>query len=298
MNQSNQQTKSGLYFALAAFGMWGLFPIYFKAVDSVPVLEVLAHRVVWSLLLLLFLIAVMKRWKALFQVLVDVRLMGWLFLSAVAIGVNWLIFTWAVIDGRILETSLGYFMTPLVSVLMGVLFLSERLRRGQWLAVFLASCGVLWQLWQIGYLPLVALGLAVSFGFYGLLRKKTVVDSMLGLCVETLLLLPLAGVYLVWLWQSGGLVFGHSSTTLDVLLMAIGLLTSAPLICYAAAARRLNLSVLGLMQYLTPTISFLLAVFVYNETFDINQLVSFALIWLALAVFTIDGLQARRAYSR
>ncbi|MCV6606020.1 MAG: EamA family transporter RarD [Porticoccaceae bacterium] len=294
MNSNDQQTRSGLYFALAAFGLWGLFPIYFKAVEQVPSLEILAHRVLWSLLLLLLLIAVTKRWKALFQILGNRRLLGWLFLSAVAIAINWLIFIWAVIDGRILETSLGYFMTPLVNVLVGVLFLSERLRRGQWIAVFLASCGVLWQLWQIGYLPWVALTLAVSFGLYGLLRKKAAVDSLLGLCVETLVLLPAALVYLAWLAQSGELVFAHSHITLDILLLFAGLLTSVPLVCYAAATRRLALSVVGLMQYLTPSISFLLAVFLYGEAFDVNQLVSFGFIWLALAVFSADGLRAHR----
>ncbi|UTW46239.1 EamA family transporter RarD [bacterium SCSIO 12696] len=293
MNQPDYQARHGLYFALAAFGMWGLFPIYFKAVAEVPVLELLAHRVVWSLLLLLSLVVLMKRWNSLVQVLGNRQLMGWLILSAIAISVNWLIFTWAVTVDRILETSLGYFMTPLVNVVMGVLFLGERLRRPQWVAVMLAVCGVCWQLWQIGYLPWVALALAVSFGLYGLLRKKAVVDASLGLCVETLLLLPMAVGYLVWLSMSGTLVFAHSRVEIDILLLSAGLLTSAPLVCYAAAAQRLNLSVIGLIQYLTPTISFLLAVFVYNEAFDVNQLVSFGFIWLGLIVFTADGLLAR-----
>lgn len=292
-HRNDQTSRAGLLNALAAFGMWGLVPIYFKAVASVGALEVLAHRVIWSVLFLALIIGLSNRWQSFRRLLQTPRLLFLLLLSAVLIAINWLVFIWAVADGRILETSLGYFISPLVSVFLGVLFLGERLRSTQWLAVGLAGLGVLWELWQVGYLPWVALSLSGSFGLYGLLRKKIAVDATLGLSVETLVLLPAALAYLVWLANSGEMHFVSAGASISWLLAAAGLVTSLPLICYAAAANRLDLSVLGLVQYLTPSITFFLGVFVYNEPFDSGKLVTFSLIWLALIIFTADSWRFR-----
>ena len=291
---TDRSSRIGLLNALAAFGMWGLVPIYFKAVASVGALEVLAHRVVWSVLFLALIIGVSNRWVAFRQLLKTPRLLALLLLSAVLIAVNWLVFIWAVADGRILETSLGYFISPLVSVFLGVLFLGERLRPVQWLAVGLAGLGVAWQVLKVGYLPWVALSLSVSFGFYGLLRKKMAVDSTLGLSVETLVLLPASLGYLAWLANTGELSFIHAGVSISWLLVAAGLVTSLPLICYAAAANRLDLSVVGLVQYLTPSITFFLGVFIYDEGFDSTKLVTFSLIWLALIIYSADRWRWRR----
>ncbi|MDM3870388.1 EamA family transporter RarD [Porticoccus sp. W117] len=289
--QKNSRTRIGLYNALGAFAMWGLVPIYFKSLAQVGALEILAHRVLWSLLFLLVVMWLTARWQSFLAILRNRRLMGWLLCSSLTIAINWLVFIWAVAEGRILETSLGYFITPLMNVFLGVLFLGERLRPAQWAAVALAAIGVAWQIGQVGYLPWVALVLSVSFGLYGLLRKKVSVDATLGLGVEVLVLLPLAAGYLLGLAASGEMAFVAQGSTITGLLLAAGLITSLPLLCYAAAANRLNLSVVGVVQYLTPSITFFLAVFFYKEAFDSNSLITFAFIWLALAVFTVDGLR-------
>ncbi|MEH6576948.1 MAG: EamA family transporter RarD [Amphritea sp.] len=216
----DQEYNKGIYFAIAAYGMWGLVPIYFKALEHITSLEVLAHRVIWSVVLLALVLAMGNRWRKLLPLLKQPRLIGALALTAVIISVNWLVFIWAVSEGRILETSLGYFINPLVSVFLGMLFLQVRLRTGQWFAILLAAIGVVYQLFLLGSLPWVALVLAFCFGFYGLLRKQIPVDALSGLFIETLLLSPIVAVYLFWLKQQGQLQFIHEGTSSTMLLLA------------------------------------------------------------------------------
>lgn len=284
--------------AVGAFGLWGLILVYFKAIDAVPAVEIIAHRVVWSALLLALVLLAARRWRAVQAAVLDRRLMRTLTASAGLIGVNWTIFVWAVNNDRVLETSLGYFINPLVNVLLGVVFLKERLRPGQWLAAALAAGGVGNLLIGYGALLWVAIALPVTFGLYGLLRKIARVDATTGLLVETTILSPIAVVYLAWLAASGGGAFLCAGPTIDLLLLASGPVTAVPMMCFAAAARRLKLSTLGFFQYLAPTLTFLLGVFVYHEPFDPARQLTFALIWLALAIYSVDSMIAGRARRR
>lgn len=282
--------RQGILFALSAYGMWGLFPVYFKAVEHISPFEVVAHRVIWSMVFLGLFILLTGRWQALVNTLRQSRIVKGLILSSLFVSGNWLVFIWAVGDNRILETSLGYFINPLVSMVLGMIFLGERMRPGQWLAIALAATGVLYQLIQLGTLPWVAFVLAGSFGTYGLLRKKITVDPFSGLMIETLLLTPLALGYLLWLGWEGSLVFGNTGLNEALLLMAAGVITSLPLISFAAGTKRLTLTLNGLLQYSAPSITFVLAIAVYDEPMDINRLITFAFIWAGLALFSVEGI--------
>ncbi len=264
MNKEDS-TRKGLIYAIIAFGLWGFGPIYFKAVATVQPLEVLAHRVIWSLIFLALVIGWKRNWSALQRLLTERKKLPLLFATSVIISVNWLVFIWAVSNDLILEATLGYFINPLFSVLLGMMFLGERLRPLQGVAIAIAVLGVVNQIVIFGELPLVALVLAVTFGFYGLLRKIAAVDPVHGLTVETLLMLPFALIFLFWLNSTGAMSFIHSGTTMDILLIAAGLVTAIPLIYFAAATNHLSLTVLGLFQYLAPSIGFLLAIFLYHE---------------------------------
>lgn len=294
MNDETRNYRLGLIYALLAFGSWGLGPIYFKAVAEAAPLEVLSHRVVWSFLFLAILIAGRGNLPRQLALLHDWRRMGWLALTAALVGANWLTFIWAVANNQIVEAALGYFIHPLFNVLLAMLFLGERMRPVQWLAVGLATLGVLNQVWMVGYLPWVALSLMLTFGFYGLIRKKIAVDPVQGLAVETLLLTPFAIAYLVWLDGAGALVFGSAGAGLDLLLIAAGLVTALPLVWFAEAANRLHLTLVGLLAYIAPSMTFLLAVFLYHEPFDQRQLFTFLLIWAGLALFSGEGWLSRR----
>lgn len=295
MRADTQEQNRGILFALSAYGMWGLFPIYFKSVASVSPFEVLSHRIIWSVIFLTLFIIISGRWQELIHNFRQKRLLASLTVSAILVSLNWLVFIWAVGQGRILETSLGYFINPLISLLLGMIFLGERLRKAQWIAILLAVAGVGYQLVLVGSLPWVALFLACSFGFYGLLRKRIVVDPFSGLLIETLLLSPFALLYLFWLNQHNQLAFLSESIEMSWLLVAAGIVTSLPLICFAAGARRLTLTLNGLLQYTAPTIAFLLAVVIYHEPLDSNRLVTFALIWSGLILFTAEGIWRNRA---
>jgi chloramphenicol-sensitive protein RarD len=284
----------GVACGAGAFVCWGLFPIYFKLVAEVPAPEVLAHRIVWSVVFVAGLITLRRRWSAVGAAFADRRLVATLMLSATVISINWVVFIWAVGEGRILGASLGYFINPLVSVVLGVVVLGERLRPAQWGAVGLAVIAVGWQIIGFGSVPWVALTLAVSFGFYGLIRKVAKVDAFTGLFVETLVLSPLAIGYIVFLAVVGGGVFARFGLHMDALLVAAGVITPLPLILFVAGAQRIRLSTVGLLQYLAPTGQFLLAVFVYDEPFTRDSLITFALIWLALALYTFDTLRHER----
>ncbi len=285
---------NGTTSALLAFSIWGGIPLYFKAVASVPPLEVLSHRILWTAAFVGLIIVLMGKTALLRRVFADKKLLKTLLLSSFLVSSNWLIFIWAIANDRVLESSLGYYINPLVSIALGMVFFKERLNARQWLAVLLAVCGVAVMLVRQGQLPWVSLALAFSFGFYGLVRKIAAIDALSGLFVETVLLLPPVFAYLVYIAIEGGGALGRAGPRMDVLLILAGVVTATPLILFTHAARRLALSKLGLLQYIVPTGHFLLAVYVFGEPFTTTHLVTFALIWLALAVYSADGAIKRR----
>lgn len=280
--------RRGYILGLAAYTIWGLFPIYFKAIQAVPPLEIIVHRALWSALFGAALLLVWKHPGWLRELRENPRRFAVLTASGVLVASNWLVYVWAVNNERMLEASLGYYINPLVNVLLGMLLLGERLRRLQWLAVALAATGVAQQLWQVGSLPWVSLFLALSFAFYGLIRKQAPVAALPGLVVETWLLLPLA---IGWLLLHPAAMSSQPAfwTTSEALwLMAAGPVTLIPLVCFNAAARHLPYTTLGFLQYVAPTLVLLLAVFVFGEHFDPSKLLSFVFIWAGLAVYSLD----------
>jgi chloramphenicol-sensitive protein RarD len=288
---ASPSSLSGIAYALGAFGLWGAFPLYFAALASVPAPEVLAHRIVWSVLCVAIALWLWRQWPAVGRALADRRTLLALAGSALLISANWLVFIWAVAHGRVLEASLGYYITPLVSVLLGWLVLRERLTPLQWGAVALAALGVGVMLARAGALPWVSLALAATFSAYGLVRKLTAVAAMPGLFIEVLVLAPLAVVYLSVLGGAGN--FFSAGAGMSLLLAAAGLVTATPLILYAQAVRRLRLASVGLFQYITPTAQMLLAVFVFGETFKPTHAVTFGCIWVALALYSASAWRRR-----
>jgi len=286
--------NKGVLAGLGAYLLWGLFPIYWKWLQTVPALQILGHRMVWSLLFVAGLLALQRDREWLREVLQQRKTLLVYTLAAVLLSGNWFIYIWAVNAGYIVETSLGYFINPLVNVLLGVLVLRERLRRVQWVAVALAAAGVLWLTLQTGRLPWIALVLACSFGLYGLMRKTASLGAIEGFALETMLLAPIAVPWLAW-WtftHDGVLAQGDASQIAWILLR--GPLTAVPLLLFAAGARRMTLATLGLVQYLAPTIQLLLGVWVFHEPFDSQRLIGFAFIWSALAIVSADALGLRR----
>ena len=287
----SQEERTGIWFALTAYSLWGVLPVYFKLVGFAAPLEIIAHRICWAVVVLVLLVLVRQK-----HVLrhMDWSRIGWLSVSGFLLAINWSVYIWALLNDRMLETSLGYYINPLINVVLGGLFLGERLRGAQIVAVLLATAGVANELIAVGIFPWVGLSLALSFGFYGLVRKKIAVDSVVGLGVETVLLLPLAAGYLVVisLRGDGSIAAGDPS---EVALLALGgLLTVIPLVAFAAAALRLSLTALGFFQYLAPSLTFLLAIYVYQEPFRSGQAVTFGCIWLALVIFSLEGLYHQR----
>lgn len=285
------ESALGVIYALLAYGAWGLMPLYWKAIAWLPADQIVAHRVIWSLLVLAVLLAWFGRFDALRRVFADFRLLRWLLVSAVLISINWLVFVWAVAHERLLQASLGYFINPLFNILLGFVFLQERLNRWQGLAVALATLGVLWQTLAVGVVPWVSLALAGSFGLYGLVRKMAPVDGLLGLAAETLLLVPPALLYLLWVDGDGAMWFSHG-TAGALLITQAGLITALPLLWFANAARRLRYTTLGFIQYLAPTGHLLLGLW-FGEVFTAEHAISFGLIWLALALYTGETLRSR-----
>jgi chloramphenicol-sensitive protein RarD len=292
--RAEDRSAAGLLYGLAAYGWWGLMPLYFKAVGAVPPWELLAHRIVWSVVLLAAVLTLWRRWPDLARCLRDRRLLVLLLLSAVLVGLNWLVYIHGVATRRIVHTSLGYFINPLFSILLGLVFFRERLRPWQWVAVGLAAAGVAWHVGGVGELPWIALVLAGSFGLYGLVRKVTPVDALLGLTVETLVLMPPALAFLGWQAGQGANAFARGEGWTDVLVLTSGVVTAVPLLCFGAAARRLRLSTLGFLQYLAPSMQLALGVFLYGEEFSPQRAVTFGLIWAGLAVLTAESLLNRR----
>jgi chloramphenicol-sensitive protein RarD len=286
--------RQGVIYGLAAYLCWGFFPVYFKAVKLVPPMEMVAHRILWSLAFLLLLITWKGAWRTMLALLAKPKFLAALTASTLLIATNWLVFIYAVSVGEVLQSSLGYFINPLVSVLLGFVFLGERLERVQWLSLVLAVTGVVYLALQFGRMPWISLILAVSFGLYGLIRKALHVEPLVGLTVETLLLAPIALVYVLKLHQNGTGIFLASSTKLDLLIPMSGIMTAIPLLLFAAAAKRLRLATIGFLQYITPTMHFLLAVIVYGETFTHTHLISFLFIWSGLALYSMHAYRTVR----
>ncbi len=286
--QLTREQKIGGSFAVSAYTLWGIAPLYFKQLDFVPAMEILLHRIVWSFLLLGIILTVLQQWPKVQAVLRQPKLMAAMLGTALLLAGNWGLFIWAVNNGHMLDASLGYYINPLLNVLLGMMFLGERLRKLQWAAVALAATGVLIQLLTFGSLPWIALVLASSFALYGLFRKKLAVDAISGLFVESLLLMPLA----LWYWfsfaDSSASNLFNNSLNLNLALMAAGIVTTIPLLCFIAAARRLQLSTMGFFQYIGPSFMFVFGVFLYQEPLASGRLLTFALIWTALLVYSLD----------
>ena len=287
--------RSGILSAGLAFLCWGLFPLYFHALSAVPPMQILVHRVLWSLLFLAIILTIRHQWKWLGELRGQPKVMGSFVISSLLLSGNWLLYIWAVNNGHVIEASLGYFINPLVNVMLGYLVLKERLRTGQWAAIALAASGVLWLTWQAGQMPWIALILAASFGGYGLMRKTAALGALEGLSFETLILFPFALGYLGYLTLHGENSFlTTTSDTTRYLLIAAGPITAIPLLLFASGARKIPLSVLGLLQYIGPTIQMSLGIFVFHEAFTAARLVGFVLIWSALAIYAIEGMVQRK----
>ena len=288
--------KSGVLSAVGAYALWGLFPIYWKTVQTVPALEIICHRMVWSFVFVALLLIWKRRWEWLQQVRNrPVTLITFLGTSSI-LALNWSIYIRAVNAGHIVDTSLGYFINPLLSVLLGVLFLGERLRLWQWISVGIAACGVSYLTLSHGTFPWIALGLATTFGFYGLLRKTAPLDALEGFSLETtFLFLPALG-YLLYLERMGTASFGHTVALTNTLIALSGVVTALPLIMFAYAAKRVTLATVGILQYIAPTGQFLLGVLVYGETFTQPQMVGFSVIWIALFIYSLEGVIERRRW--
>jgi len=288
--------KNGTLAAFTAYVLWGVLPIYWKALSNVPSQEMLSHRVFWSLAFAAFLLSTQRRWGWLAEAFKKRGRLWPLCGTAALLGLNWFTYIWAINHGHIVESSLGYFINPLVNVLLGVLFLRERLRPWQWAAIGLAASGVLYLTVNYGQLPWVALLLALTFGFYGLIRKTTSLGPVEGLTVETGLLAVPALAYLVYLGGTGAGSFGRAPVATHVLLILAGAVTAVPLILFSYGARLVTLTTLGVLQYIAPTLQFLIGVLVYRESFTPARLVGFCIIWAALLVYTFEGIVFRRRH--
>jgi len=276
-----------------AYVLWGFLPVYFKLIYDVPALQTTAHRVVWSFLLLVAIVAFRHEYNALRANLNRRTVLIYLG-AATLLAANWLIYIYAVKAGFVVETSLGYFINPLVNVLLGMIFLRERLRSAQWVPVALAALGVAYLTFSVGSLPTIALALAFTFGFYGLVKKVAPLGSLHGLMLETSLMLIPATAYLIYEEASGVGVFGHAGPGVSILLVLLGGVTAVPLLLFASGARQVPLSTLGLLQYIAPTLQFLTGVLLYGEPFTRDRMIGFGIIWVALAIFSAEGLLARR----
>jgi len=281
--------QMGVFYALGAYLMWGIAPLYFKYLEFVPVYEILAHRVIWSAVVTALFITYLKDWPNVWSVFHSMKNVTTLTITSLLISCNWVVFIWAVNNERMLEASLGYFINPIFNVVLGLIFLGERFSRLKWLAVTLAFVGVSAQAWQLGELPWVSLVLPISFALYGLLRKKVKVKAITGLFIETLVVLPIALIYLIIFAESTTAHFFNNSLTLNLWLMFAGVVTALPLIFFGQATLRLPLSTLGFFQYLAPSLLFLFAVLLYDEPISFIKIFTFACIWTGILVFIFEN---------
>lgn len=293
-----QEQKKGVFFALAAFIMWGIAPVYFKQIAHIDSFEILAQRIIWSVLFLVFISLVSGQLHKTIAVFKQPKQLAVLALSACLLGFNWGLFIWSVNNNHMLEASLGYYINPLINVLMGYLFLSERLRKRQGLAVVLALTGVAIQIISFGSVPAIALSLAASFACYGLLHKKTHIESIPGLLVEALVLLPFAILYWIYMEPSATSDMTQNPLSTNLMLLSAGIVTTLPLLCFTAAAKRLQYTTLGFIQYIGPSLMFMLAVQFYDEALELKDYITFGFIWLALIVFSWDSLRHQLKHTK
>ena len=287
------EDRRGFLLGVAAYGFWGVFPLYWALLEPAGAVEILAHRICWSLVTMLGLVLLFRRTPQLRAIFRDPRLFGLLTVASVVIGLNWGGFIWGVNNGHVVEVSLGYFINPLVTVLLGVIVLGERLRRLQWVAISIAAVAVVGLTIDYGQPPWVAFLLAGSFGTYGLMKKKAGVDAVESLTFETIVLTPIAFGYLMWLSAQGNANFTGHGVDHSLLLASTGLVTAIPLLCFGAAAIRVSMTTIGLLQYIAPTLQFVLGLLVFHETMTPVKWVGFILVWIALAIFTIEAVQHR-----
>ncbi|MFP3389561.1 EamA family transporter RarD [Brevibacillus sp. SIMBA_040] len=287
--------KQGVFYAIAAYFMWGLLPLYWKVFQAMGAWEILAHRIVWSVMFVAIIIVVTKRTRKLRESVSGAKMVGALIVCSLLISANWLLYIWAVNNDQVMQTSLGYYMNPLITVLMGVIFLKEKMYVGQWISLALASCGVLYITIQYGEFPWVALSLALTFAFYGLAKKLVKLEAFIGLAWETLFVAPIALAYLLMIQINGTQTVSALAWWQVLLLTLAGVGTALPLYWFAQAAARLPLSMIGFIQYLSPTISLLSAIFLFHEPFTTTHMISFSLIWGALIIFTVSSIRKRPA---
>jgi len=294
---NDKSVRTGVLLAIAAYSMWGAAPLYFKLLLSMPAMEILMHRIIWSMLVLVLLVLLTRQMPKVRAALKTPKVMVILLVSGVLLAANWLLFIWAVNNDHLLDASLGYYINPLLNVFLGRIFLAEKLRPLQQLAVALAVVGVAILIFSFGQIPWIALVLACSFGVYGLLRKLVAVDSLPGLLVETSMMLPFAVVYWLWFASEASNLFSNA-LEINLILLFAGVVTTAPLLCFTGAARRIKYSTLGFFQYIGPTIIFVLAVVLYAEVLSEARLITFAFVWLALGVFSFDSFRQYRRMRR
>jgi chloramphenicol-sensitive protein RarD len=287
---------AGIGYGVAAFLLWGVLPLYWKALKNVPALEILTHRIIWSFLFMMILITGKRRWTDLKAVVTKWDKLPAVLACAVLVSINWGVYIWAVNAGHIVDSSLGYYINPLLSIGLGMLVLRERLNFWQWVALVIAATGVLILTFHYGKIPWIALTLAISFGLYGLVKKMANIESTIGLTLETMLLAPFAFGYLLWLQQNGSGAFGNSPFWVSMLLAGAGVITALPLLWFARAAQTVPLSMVGFIQYLTPTIMLLFGLFLYHEIFTVAHLVSFGFIWCALVLFSCSQTKLMQAF--
>jgi chloramphenicol-sensitive protein RarD len=297
-NQKHPQPLAGLIYSASAFLIWGISPLYWKALKSVPAFEIILHRVVWSFVFLILLIIFRHRWDEFLSYIKTKKVLATMLVTALLVSCNWLVYIWAVNNGFLLQASLGYYINPLVNVLLGFVFLKERLRRYQRIAVILAGAGVLYLTIFYGQFPWIALTLAGSFGLYGLIRKVAPVGSLVGLAMETLILSIPSILWLLYLDRNGSGSFLNSRTEITLLLMGASVVTALPLLLFNLGAKRVTLATLGFMQYIAPSCMFIMAVFIFGEPFIRAQLISFVMIWAALAVYSFDSVIVYRKHER
>lgn len=290
---NHRETKIGAIYTLSAYFMWGLFPLYWIPIHQIPALEILAHRIFWSLAFMIGLLWVTKSLgsfiRELKQLLAKPRLLIFVLAAAVLITLNWLVYIWAVNHGHVIESSMGYYINPLISILLGIIFLKERLTSWQLVAFVLAAAGVLIQTINFGQVPWIALSLALTFGFYGLAKKLIHIAPSLELTFETLFVVPVALLYLIFVQQTGSASFGTGSWTTTLLLIGTGVVTAVPLLFFAEGAQRISLTMVGFFQYINPTMQLIIGIVIYKEPFHPIQLISFSFIWLGLLVFTLSA---------
>ncbi|MDD9148719.1 EamA family transporter RarD [Sporolactobacillus sp. CQH2019] len=298
VSRAEKRQRAGAVYAVLAYSLWGLLPMYWKLIDQVSAFEILAHRIFWAFIFMIILLIFLGRLGDFFRrfrfFLSHPANLVLIVAASILISINWLVYIWAVNNGHIVESSMGYYINPLVSILLGILFLKEKLTPWQIVAFLLATAGVFIQTIEFGQVPWIAISLALTFGFYGLTKKFIRLDAVLGLTFETLIVTPIAFVYLIYAQMQGTAAFGHSPTLTTVLLIGTGVVTALPLLFFAEGARNISLTMIGFFQYISPTLTLILGVTLYKESFSQAQLISFSFIWLGLLVFSVSPFMKRR----